>query len=447
MNNPYGRKRDEAAGAEELLATINKPMPYAKEAEDAVLSCWLQNPELLDDKPLRPEAFYQDRNRITATVMLLMRARGSMIDFTTVTHELRHIEKLEVVGGPAQIMEWTTAIQIPTHYPHYRAMVADSYARREAIKAMAQSIQDLQDFGKIEGQKLPDVMEEAKKRVLDLDLESDSAELPARPIATVISDVIDKSGMQEGRFWTVLARSSDGKSSLCRQMIESACSQGHKGVIYTYEMMDDEEAARLLCSQAQIDSNDLQSGILTREQHGNFARVMTQIQKSWDLAIVDVAGKKLEQILRDVKKRRKALKAGQKLVVEIDYIQLCQTFREFRTRQLQIAYITQSIKDCAKINKCTILAPSQVNTNGEAREAADIENDSDVSLKIERLEAKEDTSKKPWQKTQEAEPSPESHRLRNLWVAKNRDGERFKAIPLIFHGSQFRFEQAPQPHN
>jgi len=29
-------------------------------------------------------------------------------------------------------------------------------------------------------------------------------------------------------------------------------------------------------------------------------------------------------------------------------------------------------------------------------------------------------------------------------VAKNRGGKRFQIIPLIFHGAQFRFEQAPQ---
>lgn len=473
QNNPFGRKRDEAATGEELLSVLNKPMPNSKEAEDAVLSCWFQNPDLLDDNPLSPESFYQDHTRATAYAMLSMRSRGSLVDYTTVTNELRNLGKLDSVGGPAQIMDWVTAIQVPTHYSWYRSMVADSYSRREAIRALAQSIKDMQEFGRLEGQKLPDLMEEVKKRILDLDTESESAELPCRPIAAVITDVIDKSieraqnpgklagvstgiagldrytgGMQKGRFWTVLARSSDGKSSLCRQMIESACSQGHKGVIYTYEMMDDEEAARLLCSQSQVDSWELKEArFSSRYNEQAFARAMQTIQREWDLAIVDVAGKKLEQILRDIKKRRKALKPGQELFVEIDYIQLCQTYNQFKSRQLQIAYITQSIKDCAKINKCTILAPSQVNSEGEAREAADIENDSDVSLKIERVKPQEDAKAKPWQKNKEAAPpTHETDRMRNLWIAKNRDGERFKAIPLIFHGSQFRFEQAPQPH-
>lgn len=468
--NLFGRTHDQPAQADELLAGINKPLPFSEEAENAVISCYMQNPEHLDDNPLAPEAFHMDSTRQVSALMLAMRSLGQLIDYTSVTNALRLQNKLDQIGGPSQIMEWQTFIPVPSHYPYYRGIVAQAFSRRETIRALAQSIKDMQDFGLDGNSDLPSALEIAKNRVLAIDLESDSAELPSRPIAQVITDVIERScdrganpgkllgvstgipgldkvsgGLQDGRFWSILAMSSDGKSSLCRQIIENACDQGHKCIIYTYEMMDEEEATRVLCSQAKVDSDEVTMGMFdNRANQDSFVSAVRKIQREWDLRIVDVAGKRLEQILRDIKRQKKNCKPGQKLIVEIDYIQLCQTAKDFKSRQLQIAYVTQSIKDCAKVNKCTILAPSQVNKDGDAREGMDIENDSDISLKIERVKADAGKKTPAWQKAKEVQLTPEDDRRRNLFVAKNRGGKRFQIIPLIFHGAQFRFEQAPQ---
>jgi hypothetical protein len=60
------KKRNEIPSAEELLASINRALPFSDEAEKGVLSCLLQDPNerLSDCRVTLPAlAFYHDANR------------------------------------------------------------------------------------------------------------------------------------------------------------------------------------------------------------------------------------------------------------------------------------------------------------------------------------------------------------------------------------------------
>lgn len=440
--------------AEQLLATINQPMPFSLEAERGILSCWFQNPDRLLEGAMVPEAFYNDATRTFAAHVMEQSASGKPLDPILLTNSLRDKGILERVGGAAAVMDIFTFTPSPANYRYYRQIVSGCFLRRRVIQALAAGIKAMQETS--EG--VEAVLEGIRSDLNSIETDDENAELPCRSSNAILNDVLDKAqeradnpgkllgvstgfaaldaltgGLQRGRLWTILAESSDGKSSLCRQIIENACGLGHAGVIYTYEMMDDEEMERMLCSTGRIDGQQFKTGKFTRDEYDRLNLSTKAIQK-WDISIVDVAGKNIEDIHRDIRRRKKRLREGQELVVEIDYIQLAKTKRKFERRQMEVGYITTSTKQCAKVNRCTILMPSQVNEKGEGREAMDIEQDSDVEIKIRKIQLDPRKAPKPW------EAAAEPDMRRDLWLAKNRSGQRHRKVDVRFVGKHYRFE-------
>lgn len=442
---------------EDFLASLNKQLPYDDDTEQAFLSCLLQRPSLCDEAP-HAEIMYHEANRIILTTIIGLFAAGRPIDQISLTHALRNANKLTIVGGPAFISELFTLIPSASNYQYYLTILRDKFAFRQMIGAMAAGIAHLQAFQEADGVSATDAIQHVTKLVCEAVNDDSSADLPCRQIGELLTDVLngieercanpgkipgistgfagfDKylGGLEDGRLTVIAGESSDGKSCLARQFVESACLQDHVGVIYTYEMRDTEEAGRLICSQAGIDSSNLKHGILTRAEHQSIG-VKTMRLSKWPISIVDVAGKTIEQICRDIARRSKRLKQGQKLVASIDYIQLCLTSKaNGGNREREVAHITATAKQCAKMTGAHIIMPSQLNEDGKVRESRAIEQDSDNLIIIQKQAEKPG---KAWEKKKDEEPNFE----RNLFIKKNRNGERLKIVKATLHGRFFRFE-------
>ena len=442
---------------EDFLASINKQLPYDDDTEQAFLSCLLQRPSLCDEAP-HAEIMYHEANRIILTTIIGLFAAGRPIDQISLTHALRNANKLDIVGGPAFISELFTLIPSASNYQYYLTILRDKFAFRQMIGAMAAGIAHLQAFQEADGVSATDAIQHVTKLVCEAVNDDSSADLPCRQIGELLTDVLngieercanpgkipgistgfagfDKylGGLEDGRLTVIAGESSDGKSCLARQFVESACLQDHVGVIYTYEMRDTEEAGRLICSQAGIDSSNLKHGILTRAEHQSIG-VKTMRLSKWPISIVDVAGKTIEQICRDIARRSKRLKQGQKLVASIDYIQLCLTSKaNGGNREREVAHITATAKQCAKMTGAHIIMPSQLNEDGKVRESRAIEQDSDNLIIIQKQAEKPG---KAWEKKKDEEPNFD----RNLFIKKNRNGERLKIVKATLHGRFFRFE-------
>lgn len=442
---------------EDFLASLNKQLPYDDDTEQAFLSCLLQRPSLCDEAP-HAEIMYHEANRIILTTIIGLFAAGRPIDQISLTHALRNANKLTIVGGPAFISELFTLIPSASNYQYYLTILRDKFAFRQMIGAMAAGIAHLQAFQEADGVSANDAIQHVTKLVCEAVNDDSSADLPCRQIGELLTDVLngieercanpgkipgistgfagfDKylGGLEDGRLTVIAGESSDGKSCLARQFVESACLQDHVGVIYTYEMRDTEEAGRLICSQAGIDSSNLKHGILTRAEHQSIG-VKTMRLSKWPISIVDVAGKTIEQICRDIARRSKRLKQGQKLVASIDYIQLCLTSKaNGGNREREVAHITATAKQCAKMTGAHIIMPSQLNEDGKVRESRAIEQDSDNLIIIQKQAEKPG---KAWEKKKDEEPNFD----RNLFIKKNRNGERLKIVKATLHGRFFRFE-------
>lgn len=453
------------ATTEELLASLNLPLPFSDEAEKGVISCLLQHPSRCDEAP-SPETFYHEANRTVAAMIMAFHGAGKPIDPVLITRALRDQNLLDKVGGASAISELFAFIPMPSYFSHYCDIMREKFAFRQMIGALAAGIAHLQAFQGVEGETAADALQHCQKLVCEAVNDDGTPDIPCQPIKDLLFAVIDQAehhlahpgmipgvttglpamdaitgGMESGCLTIIAAESSDGKSSLARQMLEAAAIEGHAVVDYTYEMMPVMEARRLLCSQGRIDSTALKRGLLSEGQQSTLSVQMAKISR-WNISIVDVAGKTIEQICRDLARRAKRLPHGKKLVACIDYIQLCKTSLAGKAnREREVAHITATAKQCAKMTGAHIIMPSQVNQEGNVRESMAIEQDADTLVHIIKVKDAATAKKKPWERADEDE-TPDFRR--DLYFKKVRDGERFKKLRVVLTGKHFRFDEVEE---
>lgn len=453
---------------EELLGSMNRALPYSHEAEQGIVSCLLQRPELLNDFPATT-TIYHDATRTMCEVIHGLAAKGKPYDPVTLTHALRDQNLLDKVGGAAAISELFAFVPIPSHFPYYKKIVMEKFALREIIRASALTIAQAFEHGTEQSHDdVTVVLDEAARRVQDareVSAMEESAELPETPLAELVMQVLEDSetqaqsgrkiaglstgieaiddimgGLDAGCLTVVSAESSDGKSSLCRQMLEDVAIEGHQAVAYTYEMMPKTEARRILCSQGRIDAKSLKMGLLTRGEQMALAANAQKVAK-WDMHIIDVAGKTIEQICRDITRRSRKLPPGKRIVALIDYIQLCKTgVTDKKNREREVAHITATAKQCAKMTGAHIIMPSQQNKDGDVRESMAIEQDADTLIQIKKVKS---TAKKPAWKREGEDEQPNN--IRRIFFKKVRDGERYTHVTMELVGRHYRFEIVRDP--
>jgi replicative DNA helicase len=113
------------------------------------------------------------------------------------------------------------------------------------------------------------------------------------------------------------------------------------------------------------------------------------------------------------KLRRLKVKHGIKVAV-VDYLQRVfpSTTRRDSTRYLEVAEVSDRLKSLALELELVMIAPCQLNREGYTREAASIEHDADLHLKLVQPDA---------------DNQPDQI---DLLVEKNRQGSRFRRVEL-----------------
>ncbi len=448
---------------EELLASLNQPLPFSDDAEKGVLSCWLQHPVRCEEGP-DPATFYHPGNRLIAATLVSLHALGR-VDPILLTQTLRDQGLLDQVGGPAVITELYAFVPVPSHFAHYAAIMREKFQLRQMIGALASGLAHLQGFASTPEVSLSDALCQVQTLVCEAMNDDGTPDLPYRAFPALLMDVVDQieaglkgknarpgistgldevdrimGGLEPGCLTVIAAESSDGKSSLGRQMLEEVCVEGHHAVDYTYEMQPVTEARRILCSQSRVDSTRLKRGELSLAEQQAVETHLGKVRR-WDMSIVDVAGKTIEQICRDMARRCRKLPPGKKLVAMIDYIQLCKTSAASHNREREVAHITALAKQTAKLTGAHIIMPSQVNKDGDVRESMAVEQDADTLVKINKVGSEASKPQKAEGNGRRSFDSgnAEQQQVRELYFKKVRDGERFKKVRVRLVPGVFRF--------
>jgi len=469
--NPIGRKRNEIPSAEELLANINRALPFSDEAEKGVISSLLQDPNerLADSRVTLPAAaFYHEANRTVYEMLLEFDDKHLAIDPVTLTNALRGQGLLDRVGGPAAISELFTYVPVPAHYPYYKKIVLDKHILRQLIHASSLNIHYAYEHGKEQiDEDVGTLVDHAEQRILAV-RESSGKEDGIKSLSAHVAEAIDSiqymlehpgqlrglstgyskldsmsSGLQGGEMFVIAARPSMGKTSLAMNIVEHiAVDSGRPCAVFSLEMSATMLVRRLLVSRAQLSMQDLSRGLLSRAQQEALAKATRELQRS-AILIDETPG--LDVLEMRAKARRLKKLHGIEMIM-IDYLQLMTSGskRGKENRQIEIAEISAGVKGLAKELNVPIIVLAQLNRAVESRkgqrpvlsdlrESGSIEQDADMVGLLTREDyagAKMDVG------DEEAEAKKKGQAV--LILAKNRNGPT-DDVPLRFIDHAMRF--------
>src|SRR3984893_4112234 len=131
----------EASRAEERALSLP---PHSIQAEEAVLGSILKNPSSIVRVSdfLKPEDFYQQRNRHVFRAMLSLFADGQPIDYHSTADRLQQQGAYEAAGGLLYLSELNLATPSAAHIEHSGRIVERTSIMRQLI-AKAQTIAEI----------------------------------------------------------------------------------------------------------------------------------------------------------------------------------------------------------------------------------------------------------------------------------------------------------------
>lgn len=250
-------------------------------------------------------------------------------------------------------------------------------------------------------------------------------------------------GLQHGHYYVVGARPGVGKTALALN-IALAVAKAEKRVLFlTAEMSVKRLSQRLIGILGQVNKRDFFS---TDAEKVNQAATSTatgyRILKTLPATILDVSGWSVEQVADAVRLHHRRAPLG---LVVVDYLGLlkCDTLPAQATQFDTITEVTKGLCRAAKRNDVPLLALCQLSrgagkdepTLTDLRQSGQIEQDADMVLLLDRPEKRMPAGDARDKVKGEA----------RLIVAKNRDGEADKIIPMRFIGEYQTFIEKVEP--
>lgn len=443
-------------------SSIQKLPPQSVEAEESVIGALLVNPIAITKVVdiIKSESFYKPAHAEIYSSMLDLYANNQPIDVVTVSEHLRDKDKLETVGGRAYINDIALSVVTTANVEYYARIVDEKATLRELINAGSEIVEIAYAEGSTEA--VLDVAEQKifsiaqKKGAEDLvhvkDLVFESYEQiefrynnrdKLTGLSTGFYDLDENTaGLQKSDLIILAARPSMGKTAFCLNIAQNVAIIEKKPVaIFSLEMSKNQLVQRLLCSQAEIDSNRLRTGHMHTEDWSKLSNAMSEIAEA-KIFIDDAPGATIMDVR--AKCRRLALEHGEVGLVVIDYLQLMEGSGKTNDRVQEISKISRGLKSIARELNAPVIALSQLSRAVEARtnkrpmlsdlrESGAIEQDADIVMFIYRDEYYEPDN-------------TENKGKAEIIIAKQRNGP-VGTTELLFHNNIVKFKNPVQKTN
>ena len=400
-----------------MADTINT-MPYNRDAEMALLGCFLIDNEIAADlvDKLSEEDFYQESHRYILNAMKRVFNERKPVDLVTVSDQLESEGSLEKAGGIVYLTELTQITPSAANYKSYYEIIARDSINRRLIRASRQIIET-----SMKGADEKTSLAFAEKSIYDISKQSERSLLLGMSEGDIIGEVLNKferlqsdpdsfkgiptgfkrldkmtHGLQAGALVVLAARPGMGKTSLAMNLVEHAALRANKTcAVFSLEMPRTEIVQRLICSYANVSMQKALDGQLSAKEWKKLMLAGDQLKKS-NIFIDDSSRVTPAEILS--KCRRLKSTAGGVDMIMIDYIQLMSSgdsrMAGAENRQQEIASITRDLKIMAKELGVPVIALSQLRRIqskepqlSDLRESGAIEQDADIVMFISRPEA------------------------------------------------------------
>ena len=251
------------------------------------------------------------------------------------------------------------------------------------------------------------------------------------------------SGFQKSDLIILAARPAMGKTAFVLNLAQNAALRAKVPVaIFSLEMSKDQLVQRMLCSEAEVDSQKLRSGNMSDKDWEKLAIAMDSFAAA-PIYIDDTAGCTLTDIR--AKCRRLAMEENNLGLIIIDYLQLIEsTGREDRMQQ--ISAISRGLKILARELNVPIIALSQLSRAVESRtdkrpmlsdlrDSGAIEQDADIVMFIYRDEYYRKEAGEEEDVSAKAANKGESE----IIIAKHRNGA-VGTVKLLFQANITKFK-------
>ena len=420
---------------------IDRVPPQNIEAEQAVLGAMLLEREAIAKvmEKLRSEDFYREAHKVIFNAMLELYNRNEAVDLVTVTEVLKKNGKLEDVGGIAYVTSLANSVPTAANVVYHAGIVEEKSILRQLVR----SATEIAELG-YEGSE--DVSDIINNIVMDSfkDLEAlmnNKNGLTGLPTGFVDFDNLT-SGLHGSDFIILAARPSMGKTALSLNIVQNVAIRSGKQTdgkpkvvaFFSLEMSKEQLVQRMLCAEANIDSQRLRIGELRDEDWIQLIQTADSLSAA-QIYIDDTAG----ITAMEMRSRARRLKAEHGLdLIVVDYLQLMQGSGKRNLsgdRQQEVSEISRSLKALARELNVPIIALSQLSRSVESRqvkrpmlsdlrESGSLEQDADIVMFLYREDY--------------YNPETENKNITELIVAKHRNGP-VGTVNLFFHKQFTKF--------
>lgn len=264
------------------------PVPYAQEAEEATIGVVLVNPAafLAVASFLKPEYFYILRHSYIWEAFTRLDERGDAIDFVTVQEELRTMNRLNDIGGPAYLLQLINNTPTSVHVEVYGRLVERAAIRRRLLTAA----DEIRALAVEEDLPLERVVIESIQRIDSINVQNRERYLPGTAsiahYADVLDDLMERQERGEmigiplpeqwdrfgevlpaifpGDFVVVSGPPGGGKSAMLESWAEWTASQKLPCAYYHTEMSTEQMLHRRMARRSGVPYHVLASGKVER---------------------------------------------------------------------------------------------------------------------------------------------------------------------------------------
>ncbi len=390
--------------------------PYSEDAEQAVLSAMLMDPdavlratEFVDDT-----MFYREGHRRIFRAMVALSERGDVIDPLTLSEELARSGTLESSGGKDYIGFLVDAVPTAANIEYHAKIVKEKALRRRLIEVSTAIVAEAFESAA----PATELLDDAEHRIFEVNqsrgaegftrlkellwptMEEIERRMRGEGVTGVPSGFKDldelTTGFQPSDLVIIAARPGMGKTSLVLNIAQNAALDGKVPIaFFSLEMSKNQLAQRLLSSEGYVDSQRLRTGKLANEDYGKLARAAGILTHA-PIWIDDTPGISV----LEMRSKARRLKLEQDIgMIVVDYLQLMQGPSNSESRQQEISAISRSLKSLARELNVPVVALSQLSRAPEQRaadskrpqlsdlrESGAIEQDADLVLFIYRPE-------------------------------------------------------------
>ena len=285
-------------------------MPQDIAAEEAVLGAILVNPSVMPKvvESINAESFYKPAHRYVFEAMLQLFNQNQMIDIVSVSDVLSYSSRLELVGGRAFINDLAFKTVTTANVGYYAKIIQDKSIKRALITAGSEIVASGYDQDNVD-----DSLENAEKLIFDISSQKSTKDFI--PVKEDVFNVYSKieyryqhrdectgvrthfyklddmtNGLQKSDLIILAARPSMGKTAFALNIVANVAIKSKVPVaMFSLEMSREQLVQRMMCAEAEVDSQRLRSGNMQSKDWNKLATVMEKFSDV-PIYIDDTAG-------------------------------------------------------------------------------------------------------------------------------------------------------------